>query len=444
MDFAALSSMLNGSKSAGGASNLGGMAGNRGMGAGAGGMPAAAAAAAGLGKHSSAELSQHAEHMWKFLDEMAESDPEGYKKFIAQQMQEVAEEKKKKAETEAMFTPTPAFVIYTRQTSPSPERTVYLNICSSPQVPGLQTKARQPAKGDEPMSEILIPLSVGAISEQEHQGKKVFTSDVVFHPSVIQRSTTDLTFKLFMLELALQHLEEDEKVVLHRGYKFESPSVKYIGSSGAPRQQKTEAELAREEFVSKMKKEREEKIKQMQTNKGGKEIVMPSLSKTEQAKKQFDEESIHELKLPTAAGGVGGKKKVLIEDLTPDEGGALLSMDTDISQQPKPSARETRPAISLASSSKSLTSSSSLPLSLCVIFRCILSYQYHRCEFYFLLHHIRHVSVRVRLLLEGLLRDLGRQLPLVAGGHPGRAGKERVAVRSEQRQHAVDRGDREC
>jgi len=212
----------------------------------------------------------------------------------------------------------------------------------------------------------------------------------VFHPSVVARAQgpAEMAFKMFMLELALQHLEEDEKVVLHRAYKL--LSQKYVGQtgeSGRPlTQQRTESELARAQFVDKMKKEREEALKSMQTK--NKEVVMPSRVKQEQARKQFEEEvGIKELKLrpgETSAGGAAqagaagagtaGKKKVLIEDLTPDQGedeslrapaaaSAVAAAAASQATAAKPassssSSSSAKPALSLASSKK-LTASSS-------------------------------------------------------------------------------------
>ena len=40
------------------------------------------------------------ESMWKFLDNMAETDPEEYKRFIGQQMSEMKEEVGKEKEAE--------------------------------------------------------------------------------------------------------------------------------------------------------------------------------------------------------------------------------------------------------------------------------------------------------------------------------------------------------
>ncbi len=335
MDMAALQSMLGGGGK--GAPNLNLQRGGAGTASAAasGGSRGAGAAA------SPTELRQHADHLWKFLDELAQSDPDGYKKFLAGQMDEMAAEKAKQAETEAMFTPVPQFALATRQTTgKGSPRTLYINICSSPQVPGLQTKDRKPAKGNEPLSDVLIPLSVGAIKADKDaaQGGEVFTSDVVFNPAVTTRALGgDMGFKLFLLELALQHVEQDESVTLHRGYKL--LPVAYVGGiNGKPAQQRTEAEIAREQFISKMKTEREEKLKNMATKNGPGEVLMPSRAKTAQAQREYeDTETIKELKLrpepavpaASAASGKGGaagaptsavKKKVLIEDLTPDEG----------------------------------------------------------------------------------------------------------------------------
>jgi len=305
---------------------------------------------------SPADIRQHADHMWKFLDELAESDPDAYKKFIAQQMAEMEEEKKKRAETEAMFTPQPAFAIVTQQVQPQPSREVFINLCTSNAVPPLQTKDHKPARGDEPLQDILVPISVGRIQQQPHGGKDVWTSDIVFNPKVMERAHREMGFKLFLLELSMQHLEEDEKIRLHRGYKFLPANQPYIGGNGRPAQQKTESELAREKVLQQMRAEREEKLKKLHTPSTG-HIVMPSLAKRHEAERQYEEQAIKELKLRAneeSGSSTGGqaKKRVLIEDLTPGE-----SEDAPLNTSSTPSAAATptqdKPLIALASTTKS-------------------------------------------------------------------------------------------
>lgn len=302
--------------------------------------------------------------MWRFLDELAQSDPEGYKKFIDQQMAEIAAEKKKQADTEALFTPQPAFAIYTRQTKPKEsERTIYINICASNQIPPLQTKDRKPARGDESLDAVLIPLSLTRLqSTTDMSGVGVTTTDVVFHPNVIARAEKDMGFKLFMIELALQHIEADEKITLHRAYKFES-SRTYVGPSNKPQQQKTESEIEREKFLATMRKDREEKIKSMKTS-AGQPIVMPSLAKQTAAKQQYEEESLKELKLrPDQTTAKGEKKKVLIEDITPDQGeeGTRGETKPAATTNSASASSDSKPPIALSSTKSSSAGVASTP-----------------------------------------------------------------------------------
>lgn len=352
MNFGALAGMLNGRE----APNLN-VGGGRGPSAGGSG----GSGSGGGGGASNPDLKVHADAMWKMLDELASSDPDAYKQFIATQMEQMQAEQARKDESAALFTPQPAFVLYTPQTTgKGAPRIVHINICASAQIPPLQTKDRQPATGREPMADVLIPLSVGALKQAtDARLGDVWTSDVVFNPAVLARAAADMSFKLFCLELALQHLEQDEKVQLHRAYKLLPPDQqKYVGAvdaQGRPAQQKTEAEIEREKLVEKMKRERAEQLKSMAT-KPAKEVVMPSLAGRSQALQQMEAEELKELKLrpdePAPAAQQPGqsqpKKKVLIEDLTPDEGGPMDDAAPKSAAAAAPAAAASSPAVAAA------------------------------------------------------------------------------------------------
>ena len=105
----------------------------------------------------------------------------------------------------------------------------------------------QPAAADLPANDCVVPLSIGALREvaivkghpEAGTGK---ASDIVFRPGTLARAETDMGFKLFLVELALQHLENDHKFRLHRQYKF--GDVPYFGEGEKPPAQHTEEELA--------------------------------------------------------------------------------------------------------------------------------------------------------------------------------------------------------
>jgi len=63
-----------------------------------------------------------------------------------------------------------------------------------------------PASPSDPLGKVLIPLSVGTLVPiKEEEPNK--SCDVVFHPETIQRCA-DAGFKFYVVELALQHIEE--------------------------------------------------------------------------------------------------------------------------------------------------------------------------------------------------------------------------------------------
>jgi sRNA-binding protein len=261
-----------------------------------------------------------AESLWQLLDDLADNNPEQYKQFIAQQFNEAKANKEKqkkqkeKPEEAALFTPKPHFVIYTKQTEPNPEKNIilYINMCSSTEIQPILLKkdAQTAARGDEPLSEVLIPLSVGNLRPDPANSAQ-FISDVVYNPGVLSRAEQDLAFKLQIIELALQHIEEDYSLHLHRAYKFHTTS-NYYGKVVA--QQQREEEILKEQY--------ERRKNQAKKRQNEPEIILPTkenLLKLAESKTQ-GKPLISELKLEKITGKNGPnsnntKKKVLIEEL---------------------------------------------------------------------------------------------------------------------------------
>lgn len=142
---------------------------------------------------------------------------------------------KEKGKKKQMFTPTPHFSVYTQYTVtspspspsspsspsplPSPSGTIYINFCSSPEVePLLLSDQKTPAKGHEAMRDVVIPLSVGIIQRPSPSSPSP-SVDVVMNPSIYTRCLSDLSFKYQVIEVCLQHIEEDHSLRLHRAYK---------------------------------------------------------------------------------------------------------------------------------------------------------------------------------------------------------------------------------
>ncbi|GAB5370216.1 hypothetical protein AAMO2058_001473500 [Amorphochlora amoebiformis] len=170
---------------------------------------------------------QHAQHLWGFLDDLAEKDPAGYKKFMEEKMREA--KKFSKASKAKNAPPRPKYVVSSKlQGTSQGSRSIYMNFMTSPRCPELQKKDGSKAGPRTPISELVVPISVGELAQHKGHGSPYTYVDVTFHPSTIERGQKDLAVKLYLVEVALTHVEEDHKIKISRAYKLE-PEGKYKG-----------------------------------------------------------------------------------------------------------------------------------------------------------------------------------------------------------------------
>jgi len=163
---------------------------------------------------NAATLRTHASHIWKFLDDLAASDPKAYKDFIAKQRQNAEKERDREnnerngngngndngnneSEEGKYFQPKPSFCLSTmakmkcdpqhththkrkrvvvlgndgveeereREKKKDKQYVLFVNICQSHAVPGPQDRAGKPANDSVPLNRVVIPLSVGKIRD---------------------------------------------------------------------------------------------------------------------------------------------------------------------------------------------------------------------------------------------------------------------------------------
>ena len=145
---------------------------------------------------------------------------------------------------------------------------MYVNFCQSTQVQPILLQSKQPASDDDIriMSGLLIPLSVGKprhttssttepLSEEDRRGgfeyeclralsaaqpatslptlsgssKRCDVYDVVFHPDTLQRASHSLPLLLALIQLAWQHIQQDNPPCsLHAQYR-PVQGVRYVG-----------------------------------------------------------------------------------------------------------------------------------------------------------------------------------------------------------------------
>ena len=213
------------------------------------------------------EMREQAADLWRYLDQLADSDPDAYKTFISQQLQQRKSPSAQPPRPPPLFLPSPVFTLQTQQTRPT-ATPVYVNVCQSTQVQPILLQSKQPASDDDirVMSGLLIPLSVGKprqttssttepVSEEDRRGgfdydclralaaTQPATSlptvangsvrcdvyDVVLHPHTLHHASHSLPLLLAVLQLAWQHIQQDNPpCTLHTQYR-PVPGVRYIG-----------------------------------------------------------------------------------------------------------------------------------------------------------------------------------------------------------------------
>ena len=96
---------------------------------------------------------------------------------------------------------------------------VFINLCSSPQIP-------QPPKITAEMlaeseCRVRIPLSMGEPREDtDKEGKECTVYDAIMHTDVVERSKTEKDMKDFVVELCLQWIEQKHDLQFRRPVKF--------------------------------------------------------------------------------------------------------------------------------------------------------------------------------------------------------------------------------
>jgi hypothetical protein len=181
---------------------------------------------------------------------------------------------------------------------------------------------------------------------------------------------------MFMVELALQHVEQDCRVRLHRAYKMVAAegsggasAMRYVGAEGetAPPPHRTEGEAQRSELAERLRRDRASALRDLQSGGGAaarRDVVLPTPSDRERARRQFEEQQgITELKLTPGAAGSGSSssastaaasassassssssaapKRPLIMDITP---GSSTPSELD---EPESAARASAPIASV-------------------------------------------------------------------------------------------------
>ncbi|RUS30309.1 pre-RNA processing PIH1/Nop17-domain-containing protein [Jimgerdemannia flammicorona] len=158
-----------------------------------------------------------------FSQEFAKN-PEALQQLAAHLVQPIGSSDATTARTVEVH-PTAGFVCKTATTTETKKHmqgtNVYINVCYAPEIPQpITTTEReiQRALNAEPGAVYQIPLSLGEMrGDANRAGKPNLVFDACIHTNPYVRAERDLDYRLYVLELAMELVEEKEGVTLSRG-----------------------------------------------------------------------------------------------------------------------------------------------------------------------------------------------------------------------------------
>ncbi|KAI8084017.1 pre-RNA processing PIH1/Nop17-domain-containing protein [Gilbertella persicaria] len=161
------------------------------------------------------------------LDQLSsQADPEAFERLAAHFLNQATKQDFNTVNVQ----PQPGFVCKTRviQSKQYAVNTVvYINICYASAIPApplTDEKEIQKALNADPNSNYKVPLSMGQLRYDE---KNALVMDACVHTQPYLRSEKDLDFRLYILELAMEYVEDLLSVSLSR--EFTMPNTKCIG-----------------------------------------------------------------------------------------------------------------------------------------------------------------------------------------------------------------------
>ncbi|XP_005378161.1 PREDICTED: PIH1 domain-containing protein 2 isoform X2 [Chinchilla lanigera] len=141
---------------------------------------------------------------WNLLDDLAESDPERYKNFIEQELQEGKQ---------LCAGPEPELCLQTRIVKPK-EKILFINLCQWKRIPTPQS-AMHP-----------VPLSVGRPQDISETSEEYTVIDVACNPEVLQATEKDRVRKDQLIKMAVKCIEEQFQLTLSHSYHITDCKIK--------------------------------------------------------------------------------------------------------------------------------------------------------------------------------------------------------------------------
>ncbi|XP_006833885.1 PREDICTED: PIH1 domain-containing protein 2 [Chrysochloris asiatica] len=153
---------------------------------------------------SSKGLLTQVTQFWNLLDDLAESDPERYEKFIQQQLKEGQQ---------FCAAPEPQCCLQTRILKPR-ERTLFINLCQWKRIPPPQSTTHP------------VPLSVGRPEDISETSDIYTVVDVACNPDVLQEAEKDQLKKDQLIRMAMKCIEERLQFTLSHSYHITELRIK--------------------------------------------------------------------------------------------------------------------------------------------------------------------------------------------------------------------------
>uniref|UniRef100_A0A8C6C821 PIH1 domain containing 2 n=1 Tax=Monodon monoceros TaxID=40151 RepID=A0A8C6C821_MONMO len=145
---------------------------------------------------SSKGLLTQVTQFWNLLDDLADSNPESYEKFIQQQLKEGKQ---------LCAAPEPQLCLQTRILKPK-EKILFINLCQWKRIPAPQS-ATHP-----------VPLRVGRPEDMSETSDVYTVIDVAYHPDVLQAAEKDQVKKDQLIQMAMKCIEEKLQFTLSNSY----------------------------------------------------------------------------------------------------------------------------------------------------------------------------------------------------------------------------------
>ncbi|XP_057172956.1 PIH1 domain-containing protein 2 isoform X2 [Ursus arctos] len=153
---------------------------------------------------SSKGLLTQVTQFWNLLDDLAESNPESYEKFIQQQLKEGKQ---------LCAAPEPQLCLQTRILKPK-EKVLFINLCQWKRIPAPQSSTHP------------VPLSVGRPEDMSEASDVYTVIDVAYNPDVLQAAEKDQVKKDQLIRMAMKCIEEQFQFTLSHFYSITKFRIK--------------------------------------------------------------------------------------------------------------------------------------------------------------------------------------------------------------------------